>query len=188
MKIILSLIALFCVSLKAASPVLLEPQKALENKDQEKEIYIMPDDKGWTLVEQCTRSVYYPETFWRVTEEQIAALEKLLIREIKRLKEQNADFVPEPLTNYKRQYIGFELEGQSFFYANFFPKTYRPKVDPIRSGVVVCRGDKRFWGALFNIETFRFEAIERNDKMVKPKGAYDPRLYDEPQKENKEDQ
>ena len=31
---------------------------------------------------------------------------------------------------------------------------------------------------LFNIDRFEFETIERNDKMVKPKGAMDPRFYD----------
>ncbi len=152
--------------------------------NREKFIYIMPDDRGWQLVEQCTRSVYYPETFWRVTEAQVDAIEKRLVKHLEKLKEQKASFVPEALNNYKRQYIGFELEGESYFYGNFFPKDADLEVDPIRRGVVTCRGDKRYWGFLFNIDTFKFVTVERNDKMVKPPGAWDPKRSkpQEPQK------
>ncbi|PWK53622.1 hypothetical protein [Pleionea mediterranea] len=149
------------------------------NSNQEKLIYIMPLHKGWELVEQCTRSVYYPDSFWRVTEGQVSAIEKRLIKKIQQLREQNAPFVPEDLSNYKRQYIGFEMDGQSYYYGNFFPKTASLEFDPSQKGVVTCRSDKRYWSMLFNIDSFKFETIERNDKMVKPKGAMDPRFYDE---------
>ncbi len=143
-------------------------------KDKEKLIYIMPEDRGFELVEQCTRSVYYPDSFWRVTRAQIDAIEKRLRQRIEQLEQQKDVFSPGELNQYKRQYIGFELDGQTYFYGNYFPKDADLEVDPIRRGVVTCRGDQRYWGMLFNIETFKFEAIERNDKMVKPPGVFDP--------------
>lgn len=149
-----------------------------EDKSRDKSIYIMPEDLGWSIVEQCTRTVYYPDVFWRVTEDQVTAIEKRLIREIEKRKQNNEEFVPTELKNYKRQYIGFEMNEQSYIYANFFPRTYPIEVDPVREGVALCRSHKGFWGMLFNIDTFAFEAIERNDKMVKPKGAWDPGMID----------
>ncbi len=153
-------------------------QKPDPNANQEQMIYIMPDYVGWQLVEQCTRSFYYPDVFWRVTKEQVDAMENFLLKHIDHLKQQKAEFIPQELSSYKRQYIGFELDGQSYIYGNFFPKNIELEVDPARKGVVSCRGDKRYWGMLFNIDSFKFEAIERNDKMVKPKGAFDPRYWD----------
>ncbi len=150
--------------------------------NRETMIYIMAEDQGWQVVEQCTRSVYYPDLFWRVTNDQVEAIEKRLKTHLKKLAEKKAEFVPEDLENYKRQYIGYTLNGVSYIYGNYFPKNAKLEVDPIREGVVSCRGDKRYWASLFNIETFKFEAIEPNDKLVKPKGAIDPNVFppDEP--------
>ncbi|MEE4246430.1 MAG: hypothetical protein V2I33_13555 [Kangiellaceae bacterium] len=148
-------------------------QKA--NKDKEQMIYLMPGDRGYEVVEQCTRTVYYPDVFWRVTDAQVTAIESKLKRHLEILKKAKADFIPEPLENYKRQFIGFDLNGQSYYYANYWPKKAELEVDPTRRGVVSCRADKRYWGMLFNIDTFKFEAIERNDRLVKPKGAVDPK-------------
>lgn len=147
--------------------------------NREKLIYIMPEQRGWEVVEQCTRSHYYPDVFWRVTEAQVTAIEKQLERHISELKKQGADFVPDPLNVYKRQYIGFDLDGKSYLYGNFFPKEADLEDDPTRNGIVSCRGDKRYWGMLFNIDSFKFEAIERNDKLVKPRGIIDPTIYDD---------
>ncbi|NVJ60645.1 MAG: hypothetical protein HWE27_09645 [Gammaproteobacteria bacterium] len=146
---------------------------------REKLVYIMPENKGWQIVEQCTRSVYYPDVFWRVTEAQVQAIEKKLAKHIEKLKSTNIGFIPESLDNYKRQYIGFDLDGESFFYGNFFPKNIDLEVDPTRTGVVSCRGDQRYWGMVFSIDNFKFVNIERNDKLVKPKGAIDPRVFEE---------
>jgi hypothetical protein len=167
------------LALSSFGLVAAEPAAKNTNHNQEQLIYIMPDYVGWQLVDQCTRSVYYPEVFWRVTQEQVEALENLLVKHLEQLKQQKASFVPEDLSRYKRQYIGFEMDGQSYIYGNFFPKNIDLEQDPARKGVVSCRADKRYWGLLFNIDRFRFEAIERNDKLVKPKGATDPRYYDQ---------
>jgi hypothetical protein len=176
---LVSVLMLVSAGLMAAEP------ESQTDRSREQLIYIMPDYLGWQLVEQCTRSVYYPEVFWRVTEDQVAALEKLLLKHIETLRQQKADFIPEDLNQYKRQYIGFEMDGQSYIYGNFFPKAAELEVDPARQGVVTCRGDRRYWGLLFNIDSYRFEAIERNDKLVKPRGATDPRYYDQhPEPEN----
>lgn len=185
MKKVLSLIAALPLLMAGASAT---EQKTESNINQEQMVYIMPDYVGWQLVEQCTRSFYYPDVFWRVTKEQVGAMENLLLKYIEKLKQQKASFIPQDLSNYKRQYIGFELEGQSYIYGNFFPKNVELEVDPARKGVVSCRGDKRYWGMLFNIDSFSFEAIERNDKMVKPKGAFDPRYWDNKEVESVEEE
>ena len=64
------------------------------DKSREKLIYIMPENKGWQLVEQCTRSIYYPDVFWRVTESQVEAIEKRLVKHIEKLRQRNIGFVP----------------------------------------------------------------------------------------------
>ncbi|NVJ51898.1 MAG: hypothetical protein HWE13_09865 [Gammaproteobacteria bacterium] len=148
-----------------------------DTSSREKLIYIMPEFRGPELVEQCTRSVYEPESFWRVTSEQITIIEKKLQQHLDQLKQQKAEFIPEPLIQYKRQYIGFELNGQSYIYGNFFPKEANLENDPTRFAIVSCRGDKRYWGMLFNIDQYAFAAIERNDKLVKPPGALDPKDF-----------
>ena len=148
----------------------------------------MPEDLGWKLVEQCTRTVYYPDSFWRVTFEQIDALEAMLVKHLAKERTLNkSEFIPGPIEEYKRQYVGFEMDGQSYYYGNYFPRDYDLEVDPIREAVVICRGDDRFWGMLFNIDTFSFEAIERNDKLTKLKGPVNPFIDNELPKSRNDD-
>ncbi|MCO7224700.1 hypothetical protein [Pleionea sp. CnH1-48] len=145
-----------------------------------KKIYLMSEDDGWKLLDQCMRSSYKPESYWRVTAKQIESLEKMLSKEINKLSKQSDAFSPGKLEQYGRQYIGFKKEGKTFYYGNFFPTEHKLQVDPQHDAVVLCRGDKRFWGMLFNVTDFKFEAIEKNDRFVKPRGMSLPGEEDLP--------
>ena len=57
---------------------------------QEPMIYIMPEYEGAYVLEQCMRTNYQAETYWRVTSRQVEALETLLTREIQRLQKSNS--------------------------------------------------------------------------------------------------
>jgi hypothetical protein len=68
--------------------------------------------------------VYEAETYWTPSEADILALEEKLGPYLEQAAPQDYPGPLKPLSDYKRQYVGFVAEGKTLIFVNFFCETH----------------------------------------------------------------
>jgi hypothetical protein len=126
-------------------------------------VFMLPPEKGAALFKQCSR--YTPvgvEKFWKPRPPQIAKLEKLLEPFLKSTP--TSSLVDPSLTNFHRQYIGFDRKGKHYIYGNFYPANLGEK-DEATQPIVVCDGGNSFWGVVYAVEAKTFQELLFNGSL-----------------------
>ncbi|MCL2310823.1 MAG: hypothetical protein FWC42_11275 [Proteobacteria bacterium] len=120
---------------------------------------ILEPGQGSALLKQCSRPT--PQNvsgFWRPELSQIQELEAALPAFI------NGDpqgKLLRPLTEFKRQYIGFIQDGKKYIYGNFYLSGSR-KTEISKTAVIVCDGGASFWGVVYSVEGKAFQNLAFN--------------------------
>ncbi|MDR1969007.1 MAG: hypothetical protein LBQ32_10010 [Burkholderiaceae bacterium] len=120
---------------------------------------ILKPSQGPALLKQCSRQVpQHVSGFWSPELSQIQELEAALPAF---LSSQAASKQLRPLTEFKRQYVGFIQNGKKYIYGNFY------SFDLLKEGlsstaVVVCDGGASFWGVVYSGEDSTFQDLSFN--------------------------
>lgn len=122
---------------------------------------IVPARYGAAVLNQCSRSV--PDgkfRLWVPTGNDVKELEQQLPSFVGRHLPVYLDELPQPLDDYKRQYVGLSNDSGKFVYVNLFLADSR--MDWRQRAIVVCDGGAAFFGVLYNVGTHRFVHIAYN--------------------------
>jgi len=127
-------------------------------------IYIL-GEPGKGVLAQCARDPISAKLVWRPTFEQVKIVDNRLR---KWLKNQRSKFKVLPKEKFHRQYIGYTDEQGEFIYVNVYPIPKDSRINEAREPVVSCKKSKQFWGVSFSIDTFKFNTIQHNSRVVIP--------------------
>src|SRR5262249_23958442 len=113
------------------------------------------------VLNQCSRSTpEAPRSYWEPAQADVQILENLLPVYLRTRKDEPDARVLERLTEYRRQYAGFERDGHKTIYVNLFLPEYG---EQWREDVVrVCDGGLGFWGVEFDTTSKTFVHIAYN--------------------------
>jgi len=139
-----------------------EPNKALT--DDSLQIVMLDPERGDDLLNQCSREPIYGELYWQPTFKQIRVVEEMLVDYIKGLDVETRWFKPLPLSNWNRQVIGYEDNGVTYIYFNYYPKRDIPIRDDRHLAVNICGGGNDYWGVSFNMKDFTFSNFAQNTR------------------------